>query len=154
MRRSSPRARAAARRSNRADAIERSTRRELAKKNRSEALEWAERARELDPSRVEAWDLIVALNWDLGNDDGAIARCREAAQRFPEFQSELDRLKAEQAKRDRRTSPQGRTSSPGQPRSQDGMPRPGKLSRKSATPRRSHSATRSSPFAPTASMRW
>ena len=81
--------------------------RRLAKKNRNQALESAERARELDPSRVDAWNLIVALNWDLGNDADAIARCCEAAQRFPELQSEVDRLKAEQAKRDHERSPRG-----------------------------------------------
>ncbi len=34
-------------------------------------------------SRVEAWNLIVTLNWDLGDHDGAIADCAEAAERFP-----------------------------------------------------------------------
>ena len=71
----------------------------LAKKDTHGALEWAERARELDPSREEAWNLIVTLNWDLGDDDQAIARCAEAAQHFPQFQAELARLKAERDKR-------------------------------------------------------
>ena len=55
----------------------------LAKKDPRDALEWAECARELDPSRVEAWKLIVALNWDLGDDDEAIARCALGGRAFP-----------------------------------------------------------------------
>ena len=43
--------------------------------------------------------MIVDLNWDLGNDEQAIASCGEAACIFPAFQSEVDRLRAEQAKR-------------------------------------------------------
>ncbi|HEX3448957.1 MAG TPA: tetratricopeptide repeat protein, partial [Isosphaeraceae bacterium] len=73
--------------------------RKLAKSYPREALEWAELARGLDPSRIDAWKLIVALNWDLGNDEDAVARCGEAAERFPEFQTELYRLKVEQARR-------------------------------------------------------
>jgi len=73
--------------------------RKLVKSNPQEALGWAERARELDSGAVDAWKLIVVLNWDLGNDDDAIARCSEAAQRFPEFESEVERLRAERARR-------------------------------------------------------
>jgi hypothetical protein len=61
--------------------------RKLAKSNPSDALRCAEQARGLDPSRVDAWKMIVDLNWDLGNDEEAIARCGEAACIFPAFQS-------------------------------------------------------------------
>ena len=71
----------------------------LAKKDPRDALEWAECARELDPSRDEAWNLIVALNWDLGDQDRAIAGCALAAEHLPQFQAELARLKVEQATR-------------------------------------------------------
>ena len=73
--------------------------RKLASSDRSKALRCAERARVLDPSRADAWKMIVDLNWDLGNEEEAIARCGEAACIFPTFRSEFDRLKAEQARR-------------------------------------------------------
>jgi hypothetical protein len=67
--------------------------RKLAAKDPHDALEWAECARELDPRRDEAWNLIVTLNWELGDQDQAIARCALAAEYFPQFQPELTRLK-------------------------------------------------------------
>ena len=70
----------------------------FAKKNPREALHWAECARELDPSREEAWDLIVGFHCDLGDADRAITCCGEAAQHFPRFQPELDRLKTARIK--------------------------------------------------------
>ena len=105
----------------RRQAIERSARyrttvlhaRKLAEKDPHDALEWAERARELDPSRDEAWNLIVTLNRDLGDDDQAIACCALAAERFPQFQAELGRLRGEQVKRadqERRRAEQRKTT--------------------------------------------
>ena len=64
----------------------------LARKDPREALQWAEAARELDPGREEAWDLVVTLHWELGDHDDAIASCGLATGRFPRFQAELERL--------------------------------------------------------------
>ncbi len=69
--------------------------RALAKVEPREALAWAERAREIDPAQVEPWELLVALEWAMDEDDEAILRCEEAARRFPALQSELDRLRGE-----------------------------------------------------------
>jgi len=69
--------------------------RAIAKSQPRQALAWAERAREIDPARVEGWELLVALNWGMEEDEAAILRCEEAAQRFPRFQAELDRLRGE-----------------------------------------------------------
>jgi tetratricopeptide (TPR) repeat protein len=74
--------------------------RALAERHEGEALAWAERARELDPSQVEAWKLVVGLYWKLGEDETAIARCSEAAERFPEFRDELERLRGQRERRD------------------------------------------------------
>jgi tetratricopeptide (TPR) repeat protein len=63
------------------------------------ALDWAERACELDPSKIKPWELLVSLNWDLEQDERAIAHCSEAAKHFPTFQSDLERLDAERAGR-------------------------------------------------------
>ncbi|MFI5459899.1 MAG: tetratricopeptide repeat protein [Isosphaerales bacterium] len=71
----------------------------LAKGQPKDALAWAERAREIDPARVEAWKLVTALNWILEEDEEAIGRCGEAAERFPQFQGELERLQGERKKR-------------------------------------------------------
>ena len=49
---------------------------QIARKDPREAVKWAECAREMDPGRADAWDLIIALHWDLGDYDGAIAECR------------------------------------------------------------------------------
>ncbi|MGO9913696.1 MAG: hypothetical protein ACLQIB_03135 [Isosphaeraceae bacterium] len=58
------------------------------------ALVWAERALELDPSSIEAWKLVIRLNWDLENEDEALARCAQAAHLFPELETERGRLEA------------------------------------------------------------
>jgi len=71
----------------------------LAANEQKEALAWAERALEIDPARIDAWKLIVALNWGLGNDEEAIAKSGEAALRFPELEDEPERLRAEAKKR-------------------------------------------------------
>ena len=87
--------------------------RKLAEKNPRDALDWAESARELDPSRAEAWNLIVTLNWELGDADEAVSRCSVAAETFPQFQAELARLKGEQVKRavrERRKTEQRKTT--------------------------------------------
>ena len=92
--------------------------RKLADKNPGDALDWAECARELDPSRAEAWNLIVTLNWELGDADQAISRCALAAETFPQFQAELAHLKAEQAKRadnERRKAEQRKTTASPEP---------------------------------------
>jgi len=73
--------------------------RTLAKSRPSEALAWAECARGIDPARVDAWDLLVDLNWGLEEDEAAILRCGEAAVRFPQLRPRLDELRAEQAER-------------------------------------------------------
>ncbi|HKI21312.1 MAG TPA: tetratricopeptide repeat protein, partial [Isosphaeraceae bacterium] len=73
--------------------------RTLAKWHPKNALAWAELAREIDPARVDAWKLVTALNSVLDEDEEAIRRCGEAAERFPQFQRELERLRAEQAER-------------------------------------------------------
>jgi tetratricopeptide (TPR) repeat protein len=73
--------------------------RALANREPGKALAWAERARELDPLQVEAWKLVVALNWELGEDEEAIRLCSEAARRFSQFQDELDRLRGQLARR-------------------------------------------------------
>ena len=103
------------------DAIERQGRYQAAMKQammlvKSEpetALEWAERACELDPSRIKPWELLVSLNWDLEQDDKAIALCAEAAKHFPKFQAELERLERERAGRAEIRQRQSRTSPPG-----------------------------------------
>src|SRR5262249_8600216 len=66
----------------------------LAKSEPRCALEWAERARALEPGSADAWERVVSLHWELGEDDQAIARCSEAAARFPMFQREHERLLA------------------------------------------------------------
>jgi len=73
--------------------------RTLARSQPNEALAWAECARGIDPARVDAWELLVDLNWGWEADEEAILRCGEAAERFPQFRPELDRLRAEQAER-------------------------------------------------------
>jgi tetratricopeptide (TPR) repeat protein len=85
------------------DAIERQGRYQAAmkqammhvKSDPETALAWAERACELDPSRIKPWELLVSLNWALEHDDTAIALCGKAAKRFPTFQAELERLESE-----------------------------------------------------------
>jgi tetratricopeptide (TPR) repeat protein len=73
--------------------------RSMAKNAPRDALAWAERALELDPSRAEVWELVVDLSWSLEQDEQAIARCTEAVGRFPKFQARLDRLRSEQVPR-------------------------------------------------------
>ena len=43
---------------------------------------WAERAVEIDPSRVEGWEQVIGLNWRLESDAAAIAACARAAAAF------------------------------------------------------------------------
>jgi tetratricopeptide (TPR) repeat protein len=69
--------------------------RTLAKSQPRQALAWVERARDIDPARVEAWELLVALHWALDQDDDAILRCEQAAQQFPALEAQLDRLRGE-----------------------------------------------------------
>jgi tetratricopeptide (TPR) repeat protein len=73
--------------------------RALATKDPTSALECAEGARELDPSRPEAWELCVSLLWELEEDERSIALCTEAVERFPHFRETLDEQKSEQAAR-------------------------------------------------------
>ena len=69
--------------------------REVAEREPREALVWAARAVEIDPARVDAWENVIGLNWRLEHDDEAIAACARAAERFPRFQIELDRLRGQ-----------------------------------------------------------
>ncbi len=71
----------------------------LSQSDRREALAWAERALALDRTLVEAWTLVVALHWELGEDDEAISRCSDAAQRYPQFEAESERLRAQLGRR-------------------------------------------------------
>ena len=73
--------------------------RKLCDRDGREALAWAERALEMDPLQVEAWKLAVALRWELGEDEEAIRRCGEAAERFPQFGVECDRLRGQLERR-------------------------------------------------------
>jgi tetratricopeptide (TPR) repeat protein len=73
--------------------------RDLARTDLSAALLWAQRACELAPSREAAWSQLVDLNWKLGNDEQAIACCREAAGQFRRFHDELERLESLRVKR-------------------------------------------------------
>ena len=70
-----------------------------------EALKWAECARRLDPSRDEAWDLIVALNWDLGDYDGAIARCGGSGRPFSAVSCRAESGSSSATQADRGESP-------------------------------------------------
>src|SRR5262249_17275633 len=66
----------------------------LAKGRPEDALCWAERARESDPSRLEAWVMAVDLLWGLERDDEAVALCAEAAGRFPHLEHKHEALRA------------------------------------------------------------
>jgi hypothetical protein len=78
-------------------ALKRST--VLTRTNPSASLEWAKRARDLDPSREEAWNQIVDLASQMGQFDQAIAHCTEATERFPSFRDRLHRLQTEELQR-------------------------------------------------------
>ncbi len=64
-----------------------------------QALVWGEKAREIDPARAEAWELLVWLHWGREEDHEAIELCEKAAARFPQFEEILNRLRAEEVPR-------------------------------------------------------
>jgi tetratricopeptide (TPR) repeat protein len=64
-----------------------------------EALDWAEKAREIDPARADAWDLLVSIHWRREEDQAAIALCEQAVERFPQFEETIERLRAEEGPR-------------------------------------------------------
>ncbi len=66
--------------------------RTLARSRPGEALEWADRARQIDPSQLEAAVMTIDLSWEVEEDERAIAVCTEAVERFPHLQQKLDRL--------------------------------------------------------------
>jgi tetratricopeptide (TPR) repeat protein len=57
-----------------------------------DALAWADMARDLDPTRQEAWILAIEAYTRLGQHDDALALCAEAAEKFPALQSKLAQL--------------------------------------------------------------
>ncbi len=71
----------------------------LSGKYAEEALSWASQAAELDPTRIEAWQMLVSLNWQLERDDEAIACCDRAGALFSSFHGERMRLEAKLAER-------------------------------------------------------
>jgi tetratricopeptide (TPR) repeat protein len=71
----------------------------LSSAQHTEALKWAKKAREIDPERPEAWNLLVRLHWDHEEDREAIEECALAADRFPGMNDELARLRAEEGSR-------------------------------------------------------
>ncbi len=64
----------------------------LARSRPGEAAQWADLASRIDPSQLEALTMSIDLNWQLEEDDQAIAVCTEAVARFPQLQHKLDRL--------------------------------------------------------------
>lgn len=95
--------------------------RTLARSRPGEALEWADRARQIDPSQLEAAVMTIDLSWEVEEDERAIAVCTEAVERFPHLQQKLDRLLV------LRTEPHGRAASQG--RTTPAGPRPGRPAR-------------------------
>ena len=71
----------------------------LVAKQPRESLAWAARAQEIDPSRTEAWKLLIDVNWALGNDDDAMARCAQAAEHLPEFRTRIAELEEARTQR-------------------------------------------------------
>ncbi len=93
--------------------------RTLARSRPGEALEWADRARQIDPSQLEATVMTIDLSWEVEQDERAVAVCTEALERFPQLRQKLDRLlglkaereevrrrKAEQVQQDRKVAEQ------------------------------------------------
>ena len=66
-----------------------------AAKQMTEALEWAGRARAMEPEARGAWDLEISLCSALGRHEEAIALCTEAALRFPDLAARLESLRRE-----------------------------------------------------------
>jgi tetratricopeptide (TPR) repeat protein len=64
----------------------------LAKSRPGDALVWADRASQIDPSLLEALVMAIDLNWQVEEDDRAIAVCSEAVDRFPQLKHKLERL--------------------------------------------------------------
>jgi tetratricopeptide (TPR) repeat protein len=91
--------------------------RSLVQRKQREALNWAQRAREIDPARPEPCEMAVDLLWTMERDEEAIALCAEVAGIFPHLgrkhdalvtqlasRAESRREKAEQARRGREVS--------------------------------------------------
>ena len=87
-------------------AIERA--RGVASVKRGEALKWAERARELDPSQSEGWLMAIDLLWTMERDDEAVALCAEAVERFPHFRHKHGAPPRAGPAAGRRAAPEGR----------------------------------------------
>ena len=76
-----------------------------------DALAWADMARDLDPTRQEAWILAIEAYTRLGQHDDALTLCAEAAEKFPTLQSKLAQLQRDKEWREaeqRRKSEQQR----------------------------------------------
>ncbi len=67
----------------------------MARAKPGEALTWAERARELDPSQSEAWLMAVDLLWTMERDNEAVALCARAVERFPHVRQRHESLCAQ-----------------------------------------------------------
>jgi tetratricopeptide (TPR) repeat protein len=81
----------------------------------TEALEWAGRARAMEPEARGAWDLEISLCSALGRHDEAIALCEQAALRFPDLAARLESLRREGRNRDaqaRRSAEKARKEPP------------------------------------------
>jgi tetratricopeptide (TPR) repeat protein len=74
--------------------------RTLARSRPGEALEWADQARQIDPSQLEAVVMTIDLSWEVEEDEQAIAIGTEAAERFPQLRHKLDRLLGLKAERE------------------------------------------------------
>ena len=74
--------------------------RTLAKSRPGEALEWADRARQIDPSQLDAVMMTIDLSWEVEEDERAIAVGNEAVERFPHLRQKLDRLLGLKAERE------------------------------------------------------
>ncbi len=74
----------------------------LARSRSQQAIEWAERAIQIDRQRIDGWRIIVERCWSQEDDQAAIAWCAQGAELFPELEAELARLRAERAPREER----------------------------------------------------